>query len=147
MNVEFVGALNLVPLHFHQMKGVIERYQQLMSTFDDNGWESGNDRVLERLNEKVNHGIALLLSEMSKVVGRPIEQLSILHGAYAPRGWVDEQQVNNEIRQSFRRLLSGQAALPVLVLPPPMHGSPHDSGQPTIIEPEVAKPEEPEETH
>lgn len=37
-NVEFVGALNLVPVSFYSYKTVMHRYADLMDTFEDPSW-------------------------------------------------------------------------------------------------------------
>lgn len=116
---EFVGSLNLVPVHFHSDQTVIARYAELMAIFSDKMWRSKDPDDLRQINEKVELAIAYLLSAMSKVLGVPIEQLAILRGAYVPQGSVDEEQLNRDIRLAMRDLLHGQRFLPVLPVPPP----------------------------
>ncbi|MBW9090071.1 hypothetical protein JNB91_19875 [Rhizobium wenxiniae] len=113
-NIEFVGALNLVPVHFWKDKLVMQRYSELMAVFSDPSWNVIDARL--RLIEQVELKVAYLLSELSKAVGRPVEQLEILRGAYAPQGWKDEEQAQADLRSALAQLLSGARALPVFVL-------------------------------
>tara|TARA_R110002020_G_scaffold200927_4_gene403338 strand:- start:4729 stop:5328 length:600 start_codon:yes stop_codon:yes gene_type:complete len=110
---EFVGALNLVPVHFYADKDVMKRYAELIAVFDDTSWFI--PEALNRLNEQAELRIAYLLSAMSRAVGRPVEQLQILRGAYAPQGWKDEEQAQKEIRSALSDVLTGKRLLPILV--------------------------------
>lgn len=114
-NIEFVGALNLVPVHFWRDKLVMKRYAELMAVFSDPSWHVVDARL--RLIEQVDMKVAYLLSELSKAVKRPVEQLEILRGAYAPQGWKDEEQAQADLRNSLAQLLGGARALPVFILP------------------------------
>ncbi|MCB5177580.1 DUF6680 family protein [Microvirga lenta] len=124
--IEFVGSLNLVPVHFHSDQAVISRYADLMAIFSDSSWRSKDQEAIRQINEKAELAIAYLLSAMSRVLGVPIEQLAILRGAYAPQGWADEEQLNRETRLLLRDLLSGHRFLPVLPVP---HPPPSDEGE------------------
>ncbi|MBB3407959.1 hypothetical protein FHT87_001862 [Rhizobium sp. BK316] len=116
-NAEFVGALNLVPVYFYSENAVMQRYKELMAIFDDTMWLQAEARA--RLGEKADLHVAYLLSEMSKAVGTPVEQLQILRGAYAPQGWLDEEQAQKRLRESLTAIATGNAVLPVAVIPPP----------------------------
>jgi hypothetical protein len=115
INIEFVGALNLVPVHFWKDRLVMQRYAELMAVFSDPSWSVIEAR--SRLVEQVEVKVAYLLSELSKAVSRPVEQLEILRGAYAPQGWKDEEQAQADLRSALSQLLSGARALPVFILP------------------------------
>ena len=123
LNADFVGALNLVPIHFHSDKKVIERYSKLMATVSDTNWE--NPKSVPVLNEQVDTNVAFLLHEMSKAVGTPIEQLDILRGAYAPQGWKDKENSQTAMQEAVMALLSGRRPLYVVPItseqsePPP----------------------------
>jgi hypothetical protein len=116
-NAEFVGALNLVPVYFYSKKAVMQRYNELMAIFDDTMWLQAEARA--RLVEKADLHVAYLLSEMSKAVGTPVEQLQVLRGAYAPQGWQDEEQAQKRLREALTAIAVGNAVLPVAVIPAP----------------------------
>ena len=111
---DFVGAFNLVPVHFYGYKDVMERYRQLIGLFSDTAWH--NPETSPRVAEKIPSAIAHLLSAMSVAVKTPISQLDILDGAYAPQGWADDEQAQRELRDAMRLLLSGEKPLPVTLL-------------------------------
>ncbi|MBD9373194.1 hypothetical protein IB238_11245 [Rhizobium sp. ARZ01] len=117
-NSEFVGALNLVPVHFYGDKNVMERYSDLMKTFDDAMWL--NSEAVPRLVDQVETKVAYLLSEVSKAVGRPVEQLHVLRGAYAPQGWQDEEVAQKRMRDALSSVLSGERPVSVAVVYPPV---------------------------
>ncbi|WP_445503146.1 DUF6680 family protein [Microvirga sp. G4-2] len=124
LSIEFVGSLNLVPVHFHADRLVIARYADLMAVFGDSAWRSQDQQAIQQLNEKADLAIAYLLSAMSVVLKVPIEQLAILRGGYAPKGWADEEQLNQELRSSIREVLAGKRFLPVLAFPAPPQPAP-----------------------
>lgn len=116
LNTEFVGSLNMVPVHFHDKKSVLEKYGVLMATFEDTGWM--DETKVGRLVEKANTDTAYLLSEMSKVVGAPVDQLRILRGAYSPKGWQDDADRQRRMQDQLLKLLDGKGALNVLAFLP-----------------------------
>lgn len=111
---EFVGAFNVVPVHFYKDEQVMERYRQLHAIFSDSGWHHPETSL--RVAEKVPSAIAYLLSEMSIAMKTPISQLDILNGAYAPSRWADDEQAQRELRDAMRLLLSGHKPLPVEIV-------------------------------
>lgn len=115
-NPEFVGALNLVPVHFYADGEVMKRYAELLAVFDSPSWNI--PEALQGLHDQANLKVAYLLSAMSKAVGRPVEQLQILKGAYAPQGWADDEQAARMLRRSLTEVASGQRPLPVFVVQP-----------------------------
>lgn len=133
--IEFVGSLNLVPVHFHADRQVIAKYGELIALFEDSAWRSKDLEAIRRINDKVETSTAYLLSAMSKALGVPIEQLAILKGAYAPQGWADEEQEQKGLRLDLRRVLTGERPLVVLPLDPrPAHptkseGTPEDAAK------------------
>ena len=140
---DFVGSLNLVPVHFNADRMVMQRYTELMTLFEDSGWRSPDHEVRRRLIDQTDTKIAYLLSAMAKAVGTPIDQLHILKGAYAPQGWADEEQIARETRDGLRSMLRG-GYLPVVVMngptvpqpsAPPDGSTPAPAGEPSAPEP------------
>jgi hypothetical protein len=111
---DFVGSFNLVPVYYHNDKKVMEKYRIVLDIFADANWN--NIEAQPRLNQKVVEAIVQLLSKMSKSVRLPIEQLDILSGAYAPRGWADDEIEQRQLRSAMIEVLTGQRLLPVKIV-------------------------------
>ncbi len=115
-NAEFVGAFNLVPVHFLNDSAVIERYKRVLDVVNNPGW---NQPELRRgLGEQSAVAITHLLSAMSKAVKLPVEQLDIFTGAYAPQLWADDDDAQREVRAALMKILRGEIALPVVAFNP-----------------------------
>ena len=108
---DFVGAFNLVPVHFHRNPKVLEKYRAVLAITNDTNWT--NSEARPRLHQQADTAITDLLSKMSKAVGLPIEQLDILNGSYAPQGWADDEQEQRYMRKLVTEVLAGQRRLPV----------------------------------
>lgn len=109
---EYVSGLNMVPVHFHNKPKVLEKYATLMTTLSDLSWK--NPERVSDLVDKANTDLAYLLSEMSKVVRTPVDQIQILKGAYAPQGWQDDADRARNIQ--FRLLEVLEQGRPLSVL-------------------------------
>lgn len=105
---EFVGALNLIPVHFSGKQKVLDRLRNLMATFEDPTWRSADHEAIRRLTDKSDTNVAYLLSEISSHVGAKIEQLEILRGAYQPQGWSDALNAQNAIQSELLAVLQGR---------------------------------------
>ncbi len=55
---------------------------------------------------------------MATALDFEVEQLEIFRGGYAPQGWLDDEQVQREIRRNLLEVLTGRRAFPVT---PMMH--------------------------
>ncbi|MCD1625800.1 hypothetical protein K7H22_07355 [Seohaeicola saemankumensis] len=112
-SLDFVGAFNLVPVHFHNNKVVMEKYNRALDILNDPLWSQRE--ATTRLNENFQTAIAHLLSNMSRAVGLPVEQITILNGAYAPQGWADDEQDQRTLRHALIGVLIGARPLPVYI--------------------------------
>jgi hypothetical protein len=108
---EYVSGLNMVPVHFHNKPKVLERYATLMATLSDLSWRTP-ERVPD-LTDKANTDLAYLLSEMSKVVRTPVDQIQILKGAYSPQGWLDDADRARNIQTRLLDVLENRSAIRV----------------------------------
>jgi len=109
----FVGAYNLVPVHFHGVRKVMSRYQDFQRVINDPGW-----KVREALPKLVeNYGVALthLLVEMSRFLKVEIEAVDIQNGAYKPELWDTQEREQAALRDALWQVLVGNAALRVEV--------------------------------
>lgn len=107
IGAEYVGALNLVPVEFHNSALVLKLYKELMSILEDTGWKNGEDAA-NRLIGKVEAKSTELLSAMAKRLSIKLEQMDIHGGAYMPSAWLDEQASNMAMREVLLKVLSGQ---------------------------------------
>jgi len=113
-SLDFVGAFNLVPVHFHNNKKIMENYGKVLEIVNDASWSQRD--AAGRLNENFRSAVAKLLSNMSRAVGLPVDQLTILNGAYAPQGWADDEQDQRVLRHSLMGVLVGARPLPVAIV-------------------------------
>lgn len=113
MSLDFVGAFNLVPVHFHREQVVMESYNKVLEIVNNAAW--GQPEARARLNENFATAVAKLLSCMSSAVGLPVEQITILSGAYSPQGWADDEQEQAKLRSALMDVLVGARPLPVVV--------------------------------
>ncbi|SFV37473.1 hypothetical protein SAMN05216456_2941 [Devosia crocina] len=137
---EYVSGLNMVPVHFHNKPKVLERYATLMATLSDLSWKTP-ERVPD-LIDKANTDLAYLLSEMSKVVRTPVDQIQILKGAYSPQGWVDDADRTRNIQSRLLDVLENRSAIRVFAHLLPI--TPPSSGERPMPE-DGSKPETPEQ--
>jgi hypothetical protein len=111
---EYVGALNLVPVVFHNAPTVVTRYKELMSILSDPSWKTGDDAV-HRLVGNTEAKATELLSEMAKALSIQLEQMDIHRGAYAPEGWANEEELSKAIRTAAVKVLQGAQPIAVQV--------------------------------
>lgn len=113
LSPDYVGALNLVEVEFYGEKDIEATWKALMIQLSTEAGE-GEDK-LKAWNEEIRARTTRLIHAMGKSLRFNMEQLDILAGGYAPRGWED---VEVEVRY-FRRLmietLRGDRRLPVSV--------------------------------
>lgn len=115
---EYVGALNLVPVEFHRVPAVVQRYKDLMNTLSDPGWQ-GAPEAIRRLNEQTETRSTELMAAMATSLSIRLEQMDILRGAYAPQGWLDDEALGQATRRKVLDVLSGQQPLTVQLQPTP----------------------------
>ena len=106
MHAEFVGALNLLEVEFHNDPPVIKGWKSLLETF------SRPDLADQRANALVR-----LLDAIAKNLDVSIEQLDISSGAYSPQGWEIVEERQEAILAFASDIASGNTALPIIVQP------------------------------
>lgn len=107
MHVEFVGALNLLEVEFHDAPAVIAAWKSLLDAFGrpDIAHQRGN-------------ALTRLLDAIASDLGVDIEQLDISSGAYSPQGWADLEAQHEAIRRFVTDIALGNKALPVISYSP-----------------------------
>lgn len=116
LNVEFVGALNLLEVEFANDKPVIEAWKKLLLAFDKPVPPDGSP-TLETLTRERIETTTRLLDAVAKSLGLRIEQLDIQSGGYSPKGWADAENEQTIIRRFFADMASNKRALNVVVWP------------------------------
>lgn len=112
LSTEYVAGLNMVPVHFHGKPKVLEKYSALMETLSDLSWK--DPARVSDLIDRANTDLAYLLSEMSKVVKTPVDQIQILRGAYSPQGWQDDADRARNIQHRLLDVLEHRRPLPIV---------------------------------
>jgi hypothetical protein len=110
-NNDFVGAFNLVPVHFHGVAKVMAAYRAVQRILNDHGWRIPD--AVPQLNRDHEIALATLLVEMSRTLGIKVESADIQNGGYAPDGWRTEQETNEAMRQALFGVLIGARAVKV----------------------------------
>ncbi len=113
LSAEYVGALNMVPVEFHDSIHVTQKYRELIEIYSDSGWKANNPDVIARLNERVDTKAAELMSEMAKDLKIKITDIQIMKGAYAPQGWDDEEVFDRSMKIAFAEILAGRRRLQI----------------------------------
>lgn len=119
LDVNFVDALNLVPVVFWNHEKISNAFREVMDVYSSADWKApldqewGRDKRM-RLNEELNQKTALMLSYMAKELRVEVDQLTILQGAYLPEAWAVKDRIDQEIKEGLRDVLTNQRLLPIL---------------------------------
>ncbi|MBO6579051.1 MAG: hypothetical protein JJ871_11855 [Thalassospira sp.] len=111
---EFVASLNLVEVEFHKEKRVTEKLQEFIKVFDRD--EPNNNAGWERFVSDRDTKLTQLLTEIAKSLGVNIEVIDIMKGGYTPRGWSNNEQLNQDTKIALLELIRGNRSLPVHVV-------------------------------
>ena len=117
MNVDFVGALNLVEVEFAKSAEVVAAWRELLGKFEL--LANAGPEQLQQLDVERSQSQARLLNAIAKKLGIEVEQLDIFFGGYSPRAWFELENEQAQIRQWLAGVASGHQAFPVVVYPPP----------------------------
>ncbi|WFS00171.1 DUF6680 family protein [Rhizobium tumorigenes] len=112
LSPDFVAALNMVEIDYHNAPKVQIIYADLMRQLNTKPTEANWHERTERL-------VARLINAMGQNVGYSMEQLDILEGGYIPQGMVDEEQLQHLLRRSLLNIFNGGQPLPVTIVSPP----------------------------
>ena len=121
MNVEFVGALNLVEVEFAKSPEVVAAWRDLLGKFELLG--NAAPEQLQQLDVERSQSQARLLNAIAKSLGLEVEQLDIFFGGYSPKGWFDVENEQAQIRQWLASIATGRQAIPIVVTPPQPTGN------------------------
>lgn len=110
---DFVGAYNLVPIHFHGVAKVMAAYREVQRVVNDQSWKITD--AVPQLNRNHELALATLLVEMSRTLGIKVESVDIQNGGYAPDGWRAEQEKHEAMQHALFGVLIGARSVKVEV--------------------------------
>ena len=114
LSFEHVGALNLVEVEFADKKEVIKAWKEYRAELSR---KAHAKETPDEIFQKRNNLLTKLLDAIAKTMNLKIEQLDILEGNYIPQGWQDQEDQNAFIKGQLIRVLQGQSAVPIAVMP------------------------------
>jgi hypothetical protein len=110
---DHVGAINLIEVEFHEVSPVIDAWSAYITHLNT---------VVQRTPEQVKAWddrraelLALLLVKIAKHLGVAKGEIEILHGGYAPQGWIDREARATKVQDYVIRLSEGTAVLPMSI--------------------------------
>ncbi len=126
MSYEHVRALNAIEIEFYNEEKIIQSFKDYFKCFDDLG-SSYYDSLSE--SEKMNFLLkkqnlfVKLVHQIGKNLKIDMDQLDILSGGYAPKGWADNENEQRLVRQALLKLFNNKSGLPIFVsnLHPPVN--------------------------
>ena len=110
---EFVGALNLIDVEFHECTKVIAAWRALLTNLSG-PLATTNEEALRVTNQRRDLRTDVLV-EIAKVVRLPVPDLDIFRGVYSPRGWATAETEQEQVRQLFAGIARGEKGLPIEV--------------------------------
>ena len=118
INVEYVGALNLVEVEFANVPAVVTAWKDLLGAFAKLVTDSMTPAEKEQVTSARSGAQTRLLDAIAKHLGIKIEQLDIFSGGYSPQGWADQELEQSVIRRMFGEIAMGNRAFPIEVRSP-----------------------------
>ncbi|MEI4233077.1 DUF6680 family protein [Roseovarius sp. D22-M7] len=117
LSPERVQALNLVEVEFHKEKNVLDKFERLLRTYNDQvRWRSDDTEIRNEVIKEVDDRTAELLREMGSVLGYRLENLDLLRGGYYPEAFSTLEKQQEEIREFLVGLNKGIRHLPTAVV-------------------------------
>jgi uncharacterized protein DUF6680 len=122
---EHVGAINLVEVEFHGVKPVIEAWSSYLTHLNSPSPSGASTAQIETWEDRRGELLAILLVKIAAHLGISKGEIEILHGGYAPQGWITRDQRFGAIQDYAIRLSQGQAVLPVSNAQQPTPNNPY----------------------
>jgi hypothetical protein len=112
---EHVGAINLIEVEFHGVKPVIEAWSAYITHLNSPNPPGATTGQAEAWEARRGELLAILLVKIAAHLGTPKGEIEIMHGGYAPQGWITQEQRLNAIQDYAIGLSHGQAVVPMVV--------------------------------
>jgi hypothetical protein len=125
LNPDHVGALNLVEIEFYGEKAVIDSWKAYWEHLHSAVPPISDTLGQQNFFQESQSLLTKLLHAIAKALRFKIEQLDIMEGGYAPKGWWDDEQAIRELRGLALDILRGQRGIPVVPLNLATQNSPY----------------------
>jgi hypothetical protein len=110
---EHVAAINLIEVEFHNVKPVIEAWSTYITHLNTTGGTTADQQ--KTWEDKRAELLALLLVRVAAYLGITKGEIEVLHGGYAPQGWLERDNRMAKIQDYVMRLSEGRTTLPTSV--------------------------------
>jgi hypothetical protein len=114
---EHVGAINMIEVEFHGVRPVVDAWSAYI-THLNNTATSRTPEQAKAWDDRRSELLAMLLVKIASHLGITKGEIEILHGGYAPQGWVDQEARSTRIQNFVIGLSQGKVVVPISVLPP-----------------------------
>lgn len=111
LEIEFVQALNLIPIEFNKEQKVLEARRKLQECYER---EFATNRGEYFFTENIKKLTTMLLMEIAKVLKIEVEWSDIHCEAYTPQAWIDSHTQEKEIKEKIRQVLNGERAIHIV---------------------------------
>ena len=122
---EHVAAINLVEVDFHGVKPVIEAWSAYLTHLNSPTPPGAATAQVEAWEARRGELLAILLVKIAAHLGISKGEIEILHGGYAPQGWITRDQRIAAIQDYAIRMSQGQAVIPVTTMQSPTPNNPY----------------------
>lgn len=114
---DFVRALNLIDLEFSDGKDrdVIDTWRSLFGELHQAPGDQASPADFSAWNQRIDDRLVALLRAMAKALGYRFSDEQLRRGIYYPRGRIEMEQSQLAVLHGFRKVLEGNAALPMKV--------------------------------
>lgn len=122
---EHVAAINLIEVEFHGVKPVIEAWSSYLNHLNSPTAVGAATAQLDAWEARRSELLAVLLVKIAAHLGISKGEIEIMHGGYAPQGWVSNEQRITAVQDYAIRLSQGQAIFPVSAVQQPTPSNPY----------------------
>jgi hypothetical protein len=122
---EHVAAINLVEVEFHNVQPVIDAWSTYLTHLNSAPAPNSSLEQQKQWNDRRAELLAILISKIASHLGLSKGEIEILHGGYAPQGWVDRDSRLARIQDYVLALSEGKAVVPIATTPPPSTNNPY----------------------
>lgn len=113
LSPEYVNALNLIEVEFHDVDPVITCWRRFLDMVSSPAPRTANDNVMEI--QRRRRIIDEMLTHMAKNLDMKIDKIPVAEGGYNPQGHVDLEIEQANIRQFFNEVALGKKSIPIFV--------------------------------
>jgi hypothetical protein len=121
---EHVSALNLIEVEFHSVTPVLEAWSSYITHLNKGGTPSDTPQQAQNWETRRNELLAVLLVKIAAHLRISKGKIEIMHGGYAPQGWITRDDRLVAIQDYAIRLSQGKAVVPIVTNQTPKPNDP-----------------------